>query len=341
MKLTRLAAALALSGYALFSLVTPAQAAEQTLRLAHPWPGTSAIHQGLERWASSLEQASGGRIDVELYPAQTLTKAAKSYDAVVGQIADVAATVQGYTANRFPLTQVIELPGMVDTAAQGSCVLQQLYDSGDIATEYTDTHVLFVWSNGPGHLHLKGKSVEKPEDIAGMRIRRPTTVVGELLEDVGAQPVGMPAPDAYESIQRGVIDGAAISWDGAKVFRLNEVADHHTELNLYSLSFVMTMNKQVYDRLPDDLKAVVDQHSGAEWSQNMAQVFDELDRESLQEAEAAGHQVTRFSQELQQAWQPALDRVTENYLDQLEQQKLPARHVYSRAQALADGCRSY
>ncbi|MFC6673315.1 TRAP transporter substrate-binding protein [Marinobacterium aestuariivivens] len=336
MKLKNWAAAAAIAGVTLSAV--PAQAADVTLRFAHPWPGTSDIARGLEAWGDSLEQASNERIEVEFYPAQTLTKAAKGYDAVVGQIADVAATVQGYTANRFPLTQVIELPGLVDSAAQGSCVLQQLYDAGDIAGEYEDSHVLFVWTNGPGHLHMKDKQVTKPEDVSGLRIRRPTTVVGQLLENLGAQPVGMPAPDAYTALQRGVIDGVAISWDGALVFRLNEVASHHTELNLYSLSFVVTMNKGVYDRLPDDLKQVLDQHSGEKWSQFMARIFDDLDQQSRADAKAMGHEVKELDSEIQAAWQPALERVTESYLDELEGQGLPARKVYSQAQSLSQSC---
>lgn len=315
-----------------------AQAADITLRFAHPWPGTSDIHKGLEAWGNSLEQASGERIDVEFYPAQTLAKAAKAYDAVVTRVADVAATVQGYTANRFPLSQVIELPGMVDTAAQGSCVLQKLYDENLLGDEYDDSHVLFVYTNGPGHLHTTDKAVVKPEDVAGMRIRRPTTVVGELLEDLNAQPVGMPAPDIYQSLQRDVIDGVAISWDGAKVFRLNELTAYHTELKLYSLAFVVAMNKGVYEDLPQDLKAIVDEHSGARWSQHMAAIYDDLDNQSRAEALRQGDSVVAFDESIRAAWQPALDKVTDAYLNNLEADGLPARQVYDRARTLSKAC---
>jgi TRAP-type C4-dicarboxylate transport system substrate-binding protein len=331
-------ASLTAATYALLAPLNLVHAADVTLRLAHPWPGNSDISKGLSAWADSLTTASDGRIDVELYPAQTLSKAAKSYDAVISQIADVAATVQGYTANRFLLTQVVELPGVVDTAAQGSCVLQQLYDEGDIKDEYQDTHVLFVWTNGPGHLHLKGKSVKKPEDMAGLRIRRPTTIVGQLLEELEAQPVGMPAPDTYQSLQRGVIDGVAMSWDGVKVFRLNEVADHHTELNLYSLSFMLTMNKRVYESLPADLQDIIDQHSGHKWSQFMANIFDDLDRQSVQEVTAMKQTITHFNDEIKAAWKPVLDSVTASYLSELENKGMPGRQVYNRAMKLSAGC---
>lgn len=315
------------------------QAAEINLRFAHPWPATSAIHEGLEEWRKSLIEASDGRIEVDMYPSQTLVKSASSYESVTSRIADVAATVQGYTANRFPLTQIIELPGMVDSAAQGSCALQNLYDDGVLNDEYDDTHVLFVYTNGPGHIHTRDKKVTHPEDIRGLVLRRPTTVVGALMEELGAQPVGMPAPDIYQSLQRGLISGVAISWDGAKVFRINELANYHTELNLYSLSFVVTMNKDVYRTLPDDLKTVIDEHSGMHWSQHMAAVFDDLDKQARAEALENGDTVIDFDGDVRNAWKPALDKVTEEYLSSLEADGLPARNVYKRARSLSETCR--
>lgn len=316
------------------------QAAEVSLRFAHPWPAASAIHAGLEEWRKSLTEASDGRIDVEMYPSQTLAKSASSYDAVKSGIADMTATVQGYTANRFPMTQIIELPGLVDTAAQGSCALQNLYDEGALDSEYDDTHVLFVYTNGPGHLHTRDKEVTKPEDIRGMVLRRPTTVVGALMEDLGAQPVGMPAPEIYQSLQRDVIGGVAISWDGAKVFRINELANYHTELNLYSLAFVVTMNKRVYEGLPDDLKAVIDEHSGEKWSQHMAAVFDDLDKQSRAEALEKGDKVIDLDENIRNAWKPALDKATEDYLNALEADGLPARELYERARAQSESCKN-
>ena len=136
-----------------------AHAADYNLRFSHFWPATSGVHQGFEQWANSLESASQGRIKVEFYPAQTLTKAPKSYDGVKKRITDITATVQGYNANRFPLTQIIELPGMADSAAHGSCILQSMYDDDLLSYEYRDTQVLFLFTHGPGYLHTDRKSV--------------------------------------------------------------------------------------------------------------------------------------------------------------------------------------
>ncbi len=316
---------------------TAAQAADYKLRFSHFWPASSGIHQGFEDWANSLEAASDGRIQVDFYPAQTLTKAPQSYDGVKMRITDIAATVQGYTANRFPLTQIVELPGMADSAAHGSCVLQSLFDEGLIAKEYKDTQVLYLFTHGPGYLHTREKVIEKPEDLAGLKIRRPTTVVAQLLESQGAQPVGMPAPETYPSLQRGVLDGVAFPWEAMKVFRTNEQAGHHSEINLYTLSFMVTMNKQVYNAMPEDLQQVLQQHSGHEWSQKLAQVFDGLDNAGRAEAVADNHTISGADNS---AWQPVFEQATEAYLSGLEKRRQPARDVYQRALELSASCQS-
>lgn len=318
--------------------VAGVQAAEYNLRFAHFWPTSSEIPKNFEAWGRSVEAASDGRIEVEFYPAQTLAKAPQSYDAVKNHIADITATIQGYSANRFPLTQITELPGLGNNAAQGSCVAQSLYDEGLISGEYDDTHVLFLFTHGPGDIHSK-QAINKPEDLVGLKIRRPTTVIAELLELAGAKPVAMPAPEIFPALQRGVTDGVTLPWEGIKSFRLNSEVDHHTEIGLYRLAFVVTMNKSVYEGMPDDLKQVIDEHSGKVWSQRLAEAFDKGDIAGRNEAVSAGHEIIKIEGGVNHPdWKPILDATTEHYLSGLEDQGLPARDVYARALELSENC---
>lgn len=320
----------------------PASAADVTLRFAHFWPPVAGTHKQLfQVWADTVQSESGGRIAVEVYPSATLAKPPAQYEAVKNGIADVTATVLGYTANRFPLSQVVEVPGLVRNAAHGSCILQSLYDEGLLAEEFADTRPLFLFTHGPGHIHTAEKLIEQPKDIAGLRIRRPTTVVGRMLETLGAQPVGMPAPESYQAMQHGVIDGVSLPWEGALVFRLNELARNHTEVGgLYTLAFVVTMNKQVYEGLPEDLRAVIDRNAGMAWSDKAAVVFDELDVKGRAAAVEAGHRIHTVEGGIENpAWKPVLEGVAQDYLAELDGKGLPGSATYARALALAESCR--
>ena len=94
------------------SAIVSAQAnasAEYTLRFSHFFPEVSGPSKNLfMKWAEAVEAESNGRIDVQMYPSSTLAKPPAQYDAVKNSIADVSVSVQGYTANRFPLTQIVE-----------------------------------------------------------------------------------------------------------------------------------------------------------------------------------------------------------------------------------------
>lgn len=311
-----------------------------TLRMAHFWPGASGVNQEIfEAWAATLEEESDGELRVEMFPSGTLAKPDSIYEAAANGITDIGATAQGYTAGRFPLSQVVELPGVATTATQGACVLQTLYDEGHLDEEYSDTRPLFFFTTGPGGIHTIDTDVQVPSDLEGLRIRRPTAVAGEMLENMGANPVGMPAPDIYTSMQRGVIDGLSFPWEGLKGFRINELVEYHTEVPFYTLIFVATMNQRAYDNLSPEQQAVIDANAGMKWAGNAGEVFDRLDVEGKQEARDAGHTIREIENPLEHPdWQKPLQDGIESYLTQLEERGLPGREVYEAALAASESC---
>ncbi|WP_386081147.1 TRAP transporter substrate-binding protein [Vreelandella sp. F11] len=319
------------------SFVAPAVEASTTLRVAHVWPGGSMIDRELfQAWAESVEEASDGQLTVEVFPSQTLAKSAQTYESAVSGIADIGASAQGYTAGRFPLTQVVELPGVSASARQGACILQSLYDQGYFEQEYADTRPLFLFTTGPGYLHTKNQLIETPADLEGLRLRRPTPVVGDMFERLGAQAVGMPAPDVFTSMQRGVVDGLSFNWEGMKTFRLNELAQYHTEVPLYDLSLFATMSQRSYDSLPADLQQVIDDHSGLEWSLRAAEVYDEMIRQGREEAVEAGHEFVVIEDALEDPeWGPVLQQTIDDYLEEIGG---AANEIYNTAMDLQQSC---
>ncbi|QTP56580.1 TRAP transporter substrate-binding protein [Billgrantia sulfidoxydans] len=315
----------------------PSLAEATTLRIAHVWPGGSLIDRELfQAWAESVEAASEGRLEVEVYPSQTLAKSDKTYESAVTGVADIGASAQGYNAGRFPLTQVAELPGVSASSRQGSCILQSLYDQGHFDEEYSDTRPLFLFTTGPGYLHTKERLIETPQDLEGLRLRRPTPVVGDMFNRLGAQAVGMPAPDVFTAMQRGVVDGLSFNWEGMKTFRLNELANYHTEVPLYDLSLFATMSQRTYDSLPTDLQQVIDDHSGLEWSLRAAAVYDELIRQGRQDAEQAGHEFLVIDDALEHPeWGPVLQQTIDGYLEEVGGE---AGNIYEAAMALRAEC---
>ena len=268
-----------------------------------------------------------------------MSKPEATYDAAVKGIVDIGAQAHGYTAGRFPLSQIAELPGLSNSASQMSCMIQTLYDNGTIADEYSDSHLIGVFGAGPASIHTKDKLVRTPDDLKGLRIRRPSAVAGDLLESMGASPVGLPAPDIYTSIQRGVVDGVSFPWEAFKAFKINEVAKKHTNLPFYSSGLLLTMNKDKYESLPDDLKKVLDDNSGMAFSSLAGKSQDKYYQEALQEAIDAGDEILDipdpFSDPL---WAAPLQAGVDKYLSSVDKNGGDSKAVYAKAQEASKLC---
>ena len=245
-------------------------AADVTLKLHQFLPPQANVPKlVLDVWADNVEKDSGGRIKVERYPSMQLGgKPPELMDQAIDGVADIVWTVVGYTPGRFPSTEVFELPFMMTNARAVSRAYWEMFEEHMKDTEFKDVHILGTWVHGPGLIHTKDP-VETPADLQGMKIRGGSRSVNSLLTKLGATPVGMPVPAVSEGLSKGVIDGTTIPWEVTTALKVPELVHNHTEFEgraLYTLTFVLAMNKEKYDSLPDDLKKVIDDNSGLEFS---------------------------------------------------------------------------
>ncbi len=182
-------------------------------------------------------------------------------------VADIVWTLLGYTPGRFPKMEVFDLPFMATNGEETSQAAWEYFES-EARDEFEEVHVIAVHTHGPGLIHARGEGIRSLDDMQGKNLRGPTRMVTRLIERLGATAVGMPVPQVPESLSRGVIDGAVVPWEVTTPLRLSELVDTHTaftgDRSLYVTPFAFVMNKEKYDALPDDLKAVIDANSGLE-----------------------------------------------------------------------------
>lgn len=349
MKLAPLLSITALAAVSLFGCSNQSDSSSDTgssqettvLRFSHFYPSTSDINEQIfEPWAKKIEADSNGRLKVEVYPSATISKADTAYESAVKGTIDIGSQVQGYTSGRFPLSQIAELPGLSNSSTQTGCMLQTLYDNGAIASEYDDSHLLFMFATGPGTLHSTNKLIKTPEDMRGMRIRRPSAVAGDIIESMGASPVGLPATDIYTSLQRGVVDGLSFPWEAMATFKLDELTKYHTNMPFYSSALMVTMNKDKYEGLPEDLKQIIDDNSGMALSKKVGAMWDKTYSVQLQAARDKGDEVIDILDPLNDPnWKGPLEKGTQKYLDDVNALGLDADGVYEKAKAASIACK--
>ena len=271
-----------LAALAMFSLsiTTIAQEPEFTFKLHHFLPPTSTAHQKfMKPWAEKIFADSKGRIKVEIYPNMQLGgRPPELYDQVRKGIVDISWTIAGYTPGRFAHGDVFELP-FIATDAQSTSMALQEYGESEMTEDLKDVHLITLHTHHPGVFHSRDKQIKTLADMQGLKVSTANRIMGDALTDVGASPIFMPVTQLPSALSKGVIDVALSPFEVAKSYKLEELVKYHTEFSgdrgLYTQYFIFSMNKKSYNKLPDDLKKVIDDNSGIELAGQIGKTFDE------------------------------------------------------------------
>ncbi|MEO0379980.1 MAG: TRAP transporter substrate-binding protein [Pseudomonadota bacterium] len=317
-----------------------AQAQEVTLSLHQFLPAQANVPKLiLDVWADNVEAASDGRIKVDRFPSMQLGgRPPELMDQAIDGVADIVWTVVGYTPGRFPSTEVFELPFMMTDARAMSSAYWQMFEKHMKDTEFKDVHILGTWVHGPGMLHVN-KEVNTPADMAGMKIRGGSRTVNILLEKMGATPVGMPVPAVPEGLSKGVIDGTTIPWEVTTALKVPELVENHTEFEgnaLYTLTFVLAMNKDRYAGLPADLQKVIDDNSGLEFSIFAGGTQADSDGPSRAVAVERGNNIVTVSGADLEAWKEVSQPIFEEWVADMESKGIDGQALIDEARALMD-----
>lgn len=324
---------------ALVVLASGAMAQEVTLKLHQFLPAQANVPKLiLDVWADKVEADSEGRIKIDRFPSMQLGGSPPELlDQAIDGVADVIWTVVGYTPGRFPTTEVFELPFMVEDARAASCAYWTMFDEHMKDTEFAGVKILGTWVHGPGMFHT-ADPVETPADLQGMKIRGGSRLVNELLTLAGATPVGMPVPAVSEALSKGVIDGATIPWEVTGALKIPELVENHTEFvgpALYNLTFVLAMNEGVYNGLPDDLKAVVDDNSGLNFSIFAGGVQSDADAPAREVAVEMGNNIITVTDTSE--WQALVNPIYDTWTAEMQTKGIDGKALIDEAKALMGG----
>jgi TRAP-type transport system periplasmic protein len=300
-----------------------------TLNLGHPFPAEHHIQVNLlEPFVEDVAEATDGTVTIEIHPAQALTGPADAYDNAAAGAIDIGWALHGYTPGRFPLTDVVELPFLFESAGQATDALWDLYEEfPELQEEYGDVKVLALWTHDLGNLYTVDRQVTAP-DLSGLTLRAPGPIMTEAIEAMGGAGVGMPAPELYDSLDRGVIDGLMIGDTGVVSFALHEVVNHVTVGNFFVGGEFIVMNQGSWESLSEAQQQAIDGLIGRELSQVGAGSYDTLN-ETAVDFEGWGFTVTDVRDNIE-PWRTAVQPVTDGWIEAREAEGAPGQAMYDR-----------
>jgi len=271
-------------------------AAAQTVLTLSSWvPPSHTLTETQKEWCLMLEQKAAGKVKCNVLP-RAVSAPPGTFDAVRNGLADLSFTVHGYTPGRFVTTQMAEVPFLGDSSEASSVAFQRMYAKYPaFADEHKGVKVLAVFTHGPGIVFNTKRPIAKIDDLAGLKWRIGGGMVNEITKALGMNVTLKPAPESYELLSTGVMDGTLFPAESVEGFKIDKVIKYATTFpgGLYNTSFVFMMNQAKYDSLPADVKKIVDEMSGEFAARLMGRGWDKVDRRGMAFMQANGVQFTK------------------------------------------------
>jgi TRAP-type C4-dicarboxylate transport system substrate-binding protein len=321
-KKTLAAAALALAS----TLSAGAQTVE--LKVSHFLPPNHTFHKAMLAWGELLKKASGGKLQLQIYPAGQLGGGAnRQFDSARNGVVDIAISTHGATPGRYPLTELVSLPFTAPASGATSAAMSRRLTelSGQyLAKEHDGLRVLYMAVTSPLKIHSVAP-INKIDDLKGKKIRFQGIQLKNVIDVIGAVPVPVPPPETQDALSKGIVDAATFPHEGASSFDLGTVVKYSIEPGISSATFAVVMNPGKYDALPADLRALIDKTTGPAAAQTFGAAWDGAEVEGKMSMTAKGvKQVTLQDAEVARLKSMVAPQV-EAAIAGLESKGVPAR----------------
>lgn len=273
-KLMKFVRSLLLAGAVLATTQMTAQAKE--LQISTWLPPTHSLHKQMEEWAKSVEEQTGGSLEVNIYPSSQLGAAPDHYDMVRDGIVEMSIAAPSLNAGRFPLWALIEVPFTFANTTTGARAFHEWYQEY-IPTEMPDVKMCFITVHHPGALNFNKPDIRVPADLKGLRIRHGGPILSDWMTLLGATTVPSALPEVKELADRGVIDGVTLPWDMV-LFGIHTAMPYHIDEPFYVGGQAWIINQAFYDGLTDKEREVIDAHCGPDYSEKLSTKWYEEQR---------------------------------------------------------------
>ncbi len=277
------------------TLTCAAAGAETVLTVSSWLPPTHTLSMAQKEWCDLLEKNTAGGIKCKILP-RGVTAAPGTFDAIKNGLADVSYTVHGYTPGRFVYPQMADLPFLGNKAEPISIAFNRVASKHpEFVAEHDGVRVLAFFTHGPGIVFNTKRPIASTADLSGLKFRVGGGMVNEISKTLGMNVTLKPAPDSYELLSTGVMDGTLFPAESIESFKIDKIIRYATTFpgGLYNTSFVFMMNEAKYNKLPADQKKAVDAVSGEVAARIFGRGWDKVDTRAYGLMQANSVQITK------------------------------------------------
>lgn len=286
----------------------PAGEEVYTLKVSHTQNADTPVVQGMYEFERIVEEESGGRLQIEIYPSGSLGDTQELVTQCLSGSNIGFMTDAGRFTDFVPEIGILNAPYVLDNYDEGLKAVESDYFK-DLMKQLEDEGykcLSFNYYEGARHI-LTNKPVNSLADLAGVKLRTGSTKewVGTL-EAFGAVPTSLAQSEVYNGIQNKVVDGADQQIITVHSMQLYEVAPYYALTGQYHLMLGMCVNTNWFYSLPEDLQQILLDASaaGGEYS---SKITNEVTATQLEEMSEKGLVIKEFTDEELQEWKDAAE----------------------------------
>ncbi|BBO73150.1 hypothetical protein DSCW_05670 [Desulfosarcina widdelii] len=255
------------------------------LRFAHVNSESAMVHKEAVYFADRLEEVSGGRLKLEIFPNASLGSETQLIEMVDAGLLDLAATTAMGIGALVPQISVLDAAFVLkdynhQVKVVNGPVGKELFD---LVAAKTNFVVVACPTYGVRHLTVKNRKVQEPSDASGLKVRAMNFEQAMLnVKSLGATPIPVPFAELYTSLQQRIVDGQENPLNTILASKFYEVQDYVCLTGHVVTNGPFIMSKRKWDKLPNDLKEIVAQ-VGQETNVWAAKLATEKESEWLNE----------------------------------------------------------
>ncbi len=300
-------AAFAAAGFALAT--APAGGAEFTMRVSHQVPTAHHMHKALLMFAEDVKQRTKGGVEVQLFPAEQLAKAAENFPGVARGAFEAAMSVNFQWGTTIPEMNAPAIPFFFTDLEK----IKKFPQSE--ARKYLDDLLAKRGVHSVSWLFITRQSIftsgKKPittlADFQGLKIRGLNTLTDNALKVVGAAPSAMPGSEVYQGLQTGVLDAGLTDISAAVSRRYYEVQKFGTVLPYFTVYFHMYANPKWWQGLKPEYRAAIEA-AAAKNEQDVVGITEETAAAAAGQLKEKGMQITVLPPAEVAAWKAKMQQ---------------------------------
>lgn len=301
------------------------------LKYVHHMPATNMQTRLAGQWCKEVGKRTNGRVKIDFSAAGALP--ASIYESVASGSVDIGSSVFAYTRERFPFMEALDLPNGCKNGFVATMLANSFYEQFR-PEELEDTKVMYLHASGPYTLFTRNKPVANLADIRNMKI----IVSGfstKLITALGAKPVSVQWTKIYHALKASSAEGVMAPAWALYVWKWGEFVQYGTEHPgmAYSSTMFVVMNKNKWNALPSDIKKTIE-IVNREWMEKTGKLWIQMDRQGEILVRNKGLKRVRLSNEESRHWISRMERVSQEYVSNMEKRNLPGKKAF-------DFCRAF